>query len=69
MWKMLHIQDTHANSTMFPYLKMERNELCDDFEIWNEKEWKLIVVEIEQKFSDIQERDKHIIILIIQSLE
>ena len=48
---------------------MERNELCDDFEIWNEKEWKLIVVEIEQKFSDIQERDKHIIILIIQSLE
>ena len=26
-------------------------------------------VEIEQKFSDIQERDKDIIILIIQSLE
>jgi hypothetical protein len=23
----------HANSTMFPYLKMERNELCDDFDI------------------------------------
>jgi hypothetical protein len=30
---------------------------------------KINFVEIEQKFSDIQERDKDIIILIIQSLE
>ena len=30
---------------------------------------KISFVEIEQKFSDIQERDKDIIILIIQSLE